>query len=207
MRLCPTCQSPNHRTAAAIYCSDLCRSRAQYEAKKADGRYEAAKTRARETYIPRERAPRPTRQCEIPECDGIHAAKGLCKKHYKQRVRASDEYRPSPSDKWSPARKTNWRKRKAKIRGAQRVETVDYQWILLRDRYICQLCMQPIDRNLHYMDPLAASVDHRIPLKAGGNHTRDNLQAAHRRCNQRKGSKLTPSNLRTNALGGRASAP
>ncbi len=48
----------------------------------------------------------------------------------------------------------------------------------------------PIDRLLKYPDPDSLSLDHVMPLARGGEHAIDNVQAAHLRCNVRKGVKL-----------------
>ena len=58
-----------------------------------------------------------------------------------------------------------------------------------RDAWTCQLCGDPIDRSARAPDPVSVSIDHIIPVSRGGPHTRANVQAAHRICNQRKGAK------------------
>lgn len=42
---------------------------------------------------------------------------------------------------------------------------------------------------LPYNAPLAASIDHVIPLSVGGDNTRANVQLAHRRCNTAKNNR------------------
>jgi 5-methylcytosine-specific restriction endonuclease McrA len=37
--------------------------------------------------------------------------------------------------------------------------------------------------------PWSVSLDHIVPVSKGGTHTRDNVQAAHLRCNQAKGDR------------------
>lgn len=53
----------------------------------------------------------------------------------------------------------------------------------------CYLCGETIDYNLKYPDPMSQSLDHVVPLIAGGSHTRDNLAYTHLRCNVRKGAR------------------
>jgi 5-methylcytosine-specific restriction endonuclease McrA len=44
--------------------------------------------------------------------------------------------------------------------------------------------------------PLAATIDHIVPLAAGGDDTKANVQLAHRRCNTRKGARGGEQQLR-----------
>ncbi|CDD67574.1 putative uncharacterized protein [Eggerthella sp. CAG:368] len=55
----------------------------------------------------------------------------------------------------------------------------------------CAICGQPIDYSLPSGDPLSFEVDEIIPVSLGGNELDiNNVQAAHRICNQRKGNKI-----------------
>jgi 5-methylcytosine-specific restriction endonuclease McrA len=58
--------------------------------------------------------------------------------------------------------------------------------IFERDDYICQICFKPIDPSLTKRHPKMASLDHIVAVSNGGHHTRDNVQATHLVCNQRK---------------------
>lgn len=58
-----------------------------------------------------------------------------------------------------------------------------------RDGWICGLCEEAVDQDLRYPDPMSGSLDHRVPIVAGGRHTRDNLQLAHLGCNLSKGAR------------------
>lgn len=55
---------------------------------------------------------------------------------------------------------------------------------------ICALCGEQIDAALRHPDPMSRSLDHIIPLSAGGHHIRANVQITHLRCNLRKGVKI-----------------
>lgn len=61
-----------------------------------------------------------------------------------------------------------------------------------RDGWRCGLCGETIDSQLRWPDPWSASLDHVLPLAAGGQHTRHNTQAAHLQCNIRKGARTQP---------------
>lgn len=53
----------------------------------------------------------------------------------------------------------------------------------------CHLCGQPIDYSLPHDHPYSFSVDHIVPVARGGAvWDYDNLDAAHKCCNQRKGT-------------------
>jgi hypothetical protein len=60
-----------------------------------------------------------------------------------------------------------------------------------RDNWVCQLCLKSIDRHdLDYdfgsPNPDRLEIDHIKPVSHGGGNERSNLQATHRRCNQKK---------------------
>jgi len=59
--------------------------------------------------------------------------------------------------------------------------------VLERDNYVCQLCGEPTDPALRPVDDLYPTLDHIIPVSAGGKDDPENLQTAHRACNLGKG--------------------
>jgi 5-methylcytosine-specific restriction endonuclease McrA len=67
------------------------------------------------------------------------------------------------------------------------IEPVNDLQVFERDGWICQLCDEPVDRNLHWPDPLSASLDHIIPITKGGTDKYANAQLAHLQCNLIKG--------------------
>lgn len=69
------------------------------------------------------------------------------------------------------------------------VERIDPHAVYERDRWVCQLCWEPVDPLLRHPDLASASLDHRIPLAAGGLHAEENVQCAHLQCNLRKGAR------------------
>lgn len=55
----------------------------------------------------------------------------------------------------------------------------------------CALCGKPIDYSLPAGHPMSFEIDEIIPVSKGGDpFSKQNTQAAHRICNQRKGNKL-----------------
>lgn len=61
----------------------------------------------------------------------------------------------------------------------------------------CGICGLPIDYELPGTDQWGFTLDHIIPIIKGGTTTRENLQAAHRKCNRTKGDRIsiTPAEL------------
>lgn len=54
----------------------------------------------------------------------------------------------------------------------------------------CHICGLPIDYDLPAGDPMSFEVDEIIPVSKGGSpYDRNNVDAAHRICNQRRGNK------------------
>jgi 5-methylcytosine-specific restriction endonuclease McrA len=64
-----------------------------------------------------------------------------------------------------------------------------------RDGWRCGICGEGIDAALRWPEPFSVSLDHIVPLARGGSHTRDNVQAAHLRCNMRKHAALPAGRL------------
>lgn len=93
-------------------------------------------------------------------------------------------YRKNPGIKKSAARR-----RETKLKGATIVEKFKFKEICERDGWICQICKEPVDKTLKHPNSFSASLDHIIALFNGGNHTKDNVQLAHLRCNIKKGKK------------------
>ena len=75
------------------------------------------------------------------------------------------------------------------MRNAPHVPYADSE-IMDRDGWCCRLCGDPIDPSLKYPDRMAKSIDHIIPLSAGGHDAPYNVQAAHLGCNISKGAAL-----------------
>lgn len=85
--------------------------------------------------------------------------------------------------------------RRARKRGAF-VAAVYRRDIFERDQWRCQLCDKPVRRNAVVPHPLAPTLDHIVPLAAGGTHEPANCQLAHYLCNSRKGAAPADDQLR-----------
>jgi len=90
---------------------------------------------------------------------------------------------------WTESRAASYQRRRALKRQVP-AERVYPSTIFERDHWRCHICRKNIDRNLCSPHPFSASLDHVIPLAAGGPHTASNLRAAHLRCNLSKGASL-----------------
>lgn len=69
-------------------------------------------------------------------------------------------------------------------------DDIDPVALFERDNWLCHLCEEPIQPHRRCPDPLAATIDHVVPLSLGGRHTWDNVKAAHAFCNFRKSNKV-----------------
>ncbi len=62
---------------------------------------------------------------------------------------------------------------------------------ILATQNICGICGKPVDMSLKHGHPMAATIDHIIPIAKGGHPSDiDNLQLAHWSCNRQKSDKL-----------------
>lgn len=62
--------------------------------------------------------------------------------------------------------------------------------VLARYGFHCYLCDLPIDGELASPHPRSLTIDHVVPISAGGSHEFSNLRPAHRHCNVEKGERL-----------------
>lgn len=64
----------------------------------------------------------------------------------------------------------------------------DGRWMAVceRDGWVCWVCHEPIDPARTRLDRLSGTVDHVIPISAGGSDDDHNLRAAHLSCNVRR---------------------
>lgn len=122
-----------------------------------------------------ERALRENPPCTVDGCDRPQKAKGLCNSHWAKHWYAEnpDAYRKSRAD---------YRARKM---GAK-VGDVRRDAVLERDRWVCGICGEKIQKDAAWPDVRSASIDHVVPLSKGGDHSMANCQASHLGCNVSK---------------------
>lgn len=80
-------------------------------------------------------------------------------------------------------------RRRARERGAY-VADVSPHAVFERDAWRCGLCRRKVRRNVKVPHPLAAVLDHIVPLAKGGTHEPGNVQCAHFRCNSVKSDRI-----------------
>lgn len=130
--------------------------------------------------LPRDSA---IRQCTVGDCDRPVRARDMCSMHYTRWGRATGRIKGEP---WDDRRRDNHHRRRARMKGAPNGDRVMRAALIDRDNGQCQLCGHTIDLALTFPNPRSASIDHRIPLSKGGEHSMDNTQLACLVCNIRK---------------------
>lgn len=85
-------------------------------------------------------------------------------------------------------------RRRARQRGAQH-ERVERLKAFERDGWRCGRCGKKVNGRLKWPHPWCATLDHIVPLALGGDHTYENVQLAHWRCNNEKGHRLAGDQL------------
>lgn len=68
----------------------------------------------------------------------------------------------------------------------RRGDCIDPLVVFLVFDWTCWLCHDRIDPTVAVPDPRCATIDHIVPLRAGGRHVWENVAPAHKECNERK---------------------
>ena len=113
-------------------------------------------------------------------CDVCVMAKHEANMAYKDLVKAEHGVNPS----------TMYRRRYRERTGV-RYRMAPSDWIdpklrlklYERDGWMCHLCDKPVDKEAHFNEDLAPSLDHLKPRSKGGSDDPSNLRTAHRVCN------------------------
>lgn len=79
-------------------------------------------------------------------------------------------------------RSTN-RRKNARRRNVRKFEFYTLTEIAVRDSGRCHLCRRKVDMSLSGMAKWGPTIDHIIPVSAGGTDAVDNVALAHRHCN------------------------
>lgn len=124
--------------------------------------------------------------CSELECGRYVRARGVCSMHYKRLLRAEGKLK----DEWNDRRRSNDQARRARKKGNSVTSAALLVDIVERDGLMCAACGGAVDFDLAWPNPFSKSVDHRIPLARGGEHSLDNCQLMHLRCNISKGARV-----------------
>lgn len=99
-----------------------------------------------------------------------------------------ERYKAKDPQRYKTRIRTAEYKRKARKKAVKH-EPINRDYVFRRDNHKCQICKEPLNMNLKWPHPGFATIDHIVPLSKGGPHTLDNVQAAHLRCNCKKGNR------------------
>lgn len=94
--------------------------------------------------------------------------------------------------KWCSRKCANrhWGNLRARQARSPLLEAYADREIFERDNWVCHLCGLLIDPSVSRMDPAGATIDHVLPIARGGVDSPENVKAAHRSCNLKKGAKI-----------------
>lgn len=84
------------------------------------------------------------------------------------------------------SRKASKHLRRARMKSNGPFERIKPRDVFERDGWRCGLCGRMCNRRATVPNPMAATLDHVVPLSKGGSHTMDNVQCACFACNTRK---------------------
>lgn len=199
---CVRCGEPVSRRGTrgpvSKYCSDTCRERSKVRSS------QPGYIKRRDSLRRRNADARPDRPCVIcgdlipktytvrkktcgsDKCDKALAAKGAAEWRRKYTEETGENY----FSRFPDSRKSGAARRKARLRSVEIVEIFKNAEIFDRDRWICQLCFEPVDSTTKAPDRMSPSLDHIVPVSLGGNHTRDNVRLAHYGCNASRGNRV-----------------
>jgi 5-methylcytosine-specific restriction endonuclease McrA len=96
------------------------------------------------------------------------------------RIRGREQYKKNPNRFKEAAH------RRRSLFLSAFVEDVSLDYIGNRDKWICHLCNQKVDKTLTGRNPFMPSLDHVLPLSKGGEHSNKNVRISHLRCNLKK---------------------
>lgn len=80
-------------------------------------------------------------------------------------------------------------RRKNQKRKAHKAGEYTLGEVALRDGHRCHLCRKRVDMTLTGNDRMGPTIDHLIPVSAGGDDVLSNVRLAHRSCNCSRGAR------------------
>lgn len=116
---------------------------------------------------------------------------GTKRRRGREKINAEQRARRARSPErrvWTDAARDAYHRRRARRRAASTGRPVLRSEIAERDEWTCHIC-EEVDPGLEWPDPMSASLDHVVPLAAGGIHDPENVRLAHLACNTAKGAR------------------
>lgn len=134
-------------------------------------------------YYARVEAPREEdfRRCPCGETfDAVRANQTYCSSTCLNRAKRARERKRG-------TRESTHRERARRF--GRRYQPIRPQDVFERDRWICQLCRKPVQRDKKAPHPMSPTLDHIIPMSVeGGDHVPENVHTAHFICNSTRGT-------------------
>lgn len=195
-------KAPPARAGDARYCSDQCQAEAKawrYRTVFSEPIRWACRIDSREWYLVRRvhwRKPKaPPLPPSGPCCPVVKHKKrwwvgGPCADCGREFTGFSDAPSHLPAYCSTRCAKRNGKHRRRVRLETAHIEIVHRIKVFERDKWICQLCGDPVERDEECPHPLAPTLDHIQPLALGGDHSYANTQLAHFICNSRKGARI-----------------
>lgn len=122
--------------------------------------------------------------CVLEDCDRPKFARLKCKPHYEREMRLTG----SEWANYNEISGDDYRRRAEKF--GVPFEQFNKFDIYDRDNWTCGICLDPVDPELMYPNPMSVSLDHITPLSRGGGHLESNAQCSHLSCNVQKGARV-----------------
>lgn len=139
----------------------------------------------RKLFVRRTRNPAVNVSCRDTECQRLQRNRQMCEWFQKYRAENGEAY----TNRYLDKRKA-WMKQRINQKLSLPYDEFTDDEIFERDKWICQICFEPVDSDLKWPDPMSKSLDHKVPLSKGGHHLRSNCRLAHVTCNVRRGNKM-----------------
>jgi hypothetical protein len=162
------------------YCSDVCRARLKRHAIRRE-RDSLAQP------IPPAPKARVVAWAPKPQSGprGVIVACAICGTHFQRTTGAL--HGCSPDCRRQLERERDRRKRMRR-RTALSGDTYTVAELIRRDGLKCHICAKPMDPKLNGRHPRGITIDHLVPLSAGGADCKTNVALAHLECNVRRGA-------------------
>ena len=194
--ICATWHKNSNPHRETIYCSEDCRIEAGVNAA---GKYVGTSSPLDwhncrcGAWIARPDKKRCSTKCRPAPAEKIRTCPDCPAPLAKNQQRCDDCRDIHAAEKRKQARKARPKGNKFRSRARHHgvpYEPVNRQKVYERDKWMCGICNEPVDKALKFPDVMSASLDHIIPMAKGGPHSYENTQCAHFICNSIKSDRV-----------------